>query len=382
VNETPSRQQLIEQVEHLRGSRVLVYVTGDRAPFQANIGDDAVRPMIDHLRSMEAVEKLDVIIYSRGGAIDVPWRMSSAFRRTAKEWDALIPFRANSAATLLSLGADHIVMGKHAELGPIDPIMQLEGPGSSGPTQNNISVEDVMAFPRFVSERFDLADPESRVAAMNRLVDRLDAVTLGGAFRTHTHIRYLAEKMLGSRNSKLDSTAVKEIVATLAEKVYAHGHAIGLEEAQEIGLHVEGAEDELDVAMWKLLSSYERDLKLLEPLDVQMATDKADEYSEPVVVAVIESLGLCHEFGGTLVARARRQMPQSLQVQVNVPVQLPMGVDVSAVPPAAQQVMQVAQQALPAIAHQAVLEALRNQAPRSGIDVHLQDARWRPAEVA
>jgi len=37
----------------------------------------------------------------------------------------LVPFRANSSATLLALGADTIILGQQGELGPIDPSMTL-----------------------------------------------------------------------------------------------------------------------------------------------------------------------------------------------------------------------------------------------------------------
>src|SRR3954449_3666199 len=99
------RKALVERIEEARGSRVITYVTGDRAPAGAQIGDDAIRPLYDHLREIDHTEKLDLVIYSRGGEIDVPWRLATALRSVAPEWNILIPFRANSAATLLALGA-------------------------------------------------------------------------------------------------------------------------------------------------------------------------------------------------------------------------------------------------------------------------------------
>lgn len=43
------RKSLIAEIEALRGSRVISYVTGDRAPIPAQIGDDAVRPIYQHI---------------------------------------------------------------------------------------------------------------------------------------------------------------------------------------------------------------------------------------------------------------------------------------------------------------------------------------------
>lgn len=377
-----TRQELIQKIEQLRGSKVLVYVTSDRTPAGAQIGDDAVRPIVEHLRRMGPVEKLDLFIYSRGGAIDVPWRLNSAFRRNSERWEALVPFRANSAATLLCLGADRIVLGRHGELGPIDPIMSFATQGPTGPAQQQVPVEDIMAFPKFVADRFEVKDEPSTVAALNRLLDRLDAVTLGSAYRTYSHIRYLAEKMLASRNGGTDAAVAETIVETLAERVYAHGHAVGLEEAQAIGLHVESASTELESAMWSLLEVYETDLKLLEPLDPFSATQAQEVYTEDVVTSVIESAGLTHEFGGTLSIKALRQMPQSLQVQLNVPIQLPPGVNPQQLPSAVQQMVQQAQQALLPLANTAVQEALKAQAPISSRELRVLDARWREVSAA
>jgi len=376
---TATRQVLIKKIQELRGSRLLVYVTGDRPPTVNNIGDDAVRPMVEHLRRMGSVEQLDLFIYSRGGAIDVPWRLNSAFRSTAKRWSALVPFRANSAATLLCLGADEIILGHHGELGPIDPIMSRGIPGQTGPMQQQVSVEDIMAFPRFVTERFGLQDAPSQVAALNRLIDCLDAVTLGSAYRTHSHIRYLAEKMLKSRNEPADASVVETIVRTLAEKVYAHGHAVGLGEAQEVGLHAEGASPQLEEAMWALLEAYESDLKLLEPLDPYAVTQTQDIHTEETAIAVIESEGLRHDHTGTLKVEAQRKMPDSLQVQLNMPIQFPPGMDPQ--DPAIQEMIQQLQNLVPQLAHAEVQKALKAQAPVTGFNLRVENARWRSIDL-
>lgn len=371
------RQELIREIERIRGTRVLVYVTGDRSPVAANIGDDAVRPIIQHLRAMGAVDALDVFIYSRGGAIDVPWRLNSAFRHTAGSWDALVPFRANSAATLLCLGANAIVLGPQGELGPIDPIMSFSGQGPSGPIQHDVSVEDIMAFPKFAADRFGLKDETSNSAALNKLVDRLDAVMLGSAYRTHSHIRYLAEQMLRSRGDGMTDETIAAIVKTLAEDVFAHGHAVGMQEAKRIGLPVESPSAELDAAMWTLLEAYEVDLKLLQPIDTFAAVQGQELSQEEVTTGAIDSTGLSHEFRGALRVSAQRQMPQTLTVNLNMPVQLPPGFDPTQLPTELSQMLQQLQNSLLNVAQDSVREALQAQAALTGLDVRLVDAAWR-----
>jgi hypothetical protein len=74
--------------------------------------------------------------------------------------------------------------------------------------------------------------------------------------------------MLRSRREPANEQTMAAIIETLAERVYAHGHAIGLREAEDIGLPVEAASDELDALMWGLLGDYESHMKLLEPIDL------------------------------------------------------------------------------------------------------------------
>jgi hypothetical protein len=379
------RKEIIAKIEENRGSRVLSYVTGDRAPAIAQIGDDAVRPLYQQLREIDTTDKLDFFIYSRGGAIDVPWRMATALRSTAKQWAALIPFRANSAATLLAMGADQIILGKHGELGPIDPIMNIQRvmpqPGGGGGTvvQEPISVEDVMAYIRFIQERAGLSDQTALSTGLSKLTERLDAVALGNAYRTHSHIRDVARRMLLSRKKPGSEQTMATIIESLAERVYAHGHAIGFTTAKEIGLPAERAGQELDELMWSLLREYETDLKLLQPIDPASAVATSDLFTEDAVIAVIESTTAAHEFIGRIEIKARRQMPQNLNVSFNLNLQVPGGAQ--QVPPQVQQqiqqVLQQAQQAILQQAQQAVQDALREQAPVVGKDAGFRDGVWK-----
>jgi hypothetical protein len=374
------RKELIKQIEDARESRVLTYVTSDRAPAPAQIGDDAVRPMYAHLREMGHVKKLDLLIYSRGGAIDVPWRVVTALRQTSDQWNILIPFRANSAATLIALGADQIVLGRQGELGPIDPqlsigrVVPLPGGGQMA-VQEQMAVEDIMAYTKFVHDRAGLSDQEALSNALSKLTERLDAVGLGSVYRTHLHIRDVAERMLQSHKKPLPERTMAAIIETLAERVYAHGHAIGLTEAKGLGLPVVAADDALDDLMWRLLEQHEGDLRLLEPLDPVQAVAATDFYSEDVSIAVIESTWAAHAFQGQIEIRAQRQQPPQLNVALNLNIQLPPGFDPQQ-QVAAQQFLQAAQQDIIQQAQQAVQDALRSQAPLQGVDAAFRGGRW------
>ena len=69
--------ELIKELGDLRNSQVLVYFLGDRSGAPAGINEDQVRPLYEHLRLLGKVERLDLFVYSRGGAIEVPWKLVS-----------------------------------------------------------------------------------------------------------------------------------------------------------------------------------------------------------------------------------------------------------------------------------------------------------------
>src|SRR5262249_21355432 len=146
----PDRHTLIKKIEDLRGSSVICFLTSLRPNVPSVIAEDAVRVFFDHLLLLPSrpVDKLDIFLCSNGGSGTVPWRLVSLFREFAKSFNVLIPYRAYSAASLIALGADEIVMHPFAELGPIDPTVSNEFNPVEQPTGRRlgISVEDVKAY--------------------------------------------------------------------------------------------------------------------------------------------------------------------------------------------------------------------------------------------
>lgn len=372
------REKEIQELERVRGNPVIAYVTGDRGSISARIGEDVIRPLFDVLREIGRVETLDLFVYSQGGGTEVPWRIASALRQYAKNWNILVPFRANSAATLLALGADRIVLGPHGELGPIDPILSIERtPGAPGlpgsnPLQDSISVEDVMAYLGFVKEQVGLKDQSALAETVGRLADRLDAVELGSVYRTRSHIRDVAYRMLTSQQSPPKSRIIRAIVETLATRVYAHGHAIGINEARDIGLPVDAASRDEESAMWNLFCKYEEDLRLREPIDPIGIIQTQNRISDDLALAALESESTLFEFQGTLDVRAMRQMPPTLNVALNLNPQIPPNTSPNQIQAMMQQLMN---QLLPA-AQQAVNDALESQSPIIGVDVKFLHAQW------
>src|SRR5229473_808570 len=144
------RVPIIKRIEDLRQSTVICYLTSVRPNLAAQMTEDAVRVFFDQMLLLphRPVKKLDVFLCSNGGSGTVPWRLVALFREFAESFNVLIPYRAYSAASLLALGADEIVMHPFAELGPIDPSVTNDfNPTEQGTGRKlGISVEDVTAY--------------------------------------------------------------------------------------------------------------------------------------------------------------------------------------------------------------------------------------------
>lgn len=361
------RQQLIKEIEDIRGSRVLAYITGDRPGVPGHIGEDAVRHIVEHLRQFGQLKKLDLFLYSRGGGMDVPWHLVSVFRSLSKEWSVLVPFRAHSAATMIALGADEIVMGPYACLGPIDPAL------TSYSHEYSVSVEDVMAYIDFMRERAGLSDQMALTNGLANLMNRVDAVTLGSVYRTHSHIRDVAQKIINSRKKPPKSEIQDSIIGSLAEKVYAHGHAISAAEAGSIGLPVQDPSPELEEKMWKLLSAYESYMAMLDPWNPQDLLVETDRVEDECVVVMIESRDATHESRRTIEVTQQRTVPENLHVSLNLNIHSPED------EASAEDWLEALHAQLQEEARLAVQRALEAQAPRTGINVMSRDSGWRQA---
>jgi len=373
-------KELIEKIEQKRQSKVIVYFTGDRHPFGARIAEDAVRPLYDHLLNLEFHgdnQRIDLFLYSRGGDVSVPWRIVSMIREFCSEFNVLIPYRAQSAATLLSIGADNIIMGKKAELGPIDPTLVKATIGETAVPPQEIAVEDVNSFLSFVKERANINDQDAVANILGSLINQIGPLTLGSVNRQHHHIRLVARKLLTSRREKLDEEKISTIIETLTEKIYSHGHAIGRREAKDIGLPVEYPDDKVENLMWELYLKYENFLKLREPIHPEIVLRDRDHYQiGNMPIAVIESSKKLHIFETNIELKKKRNIPPNPQININLGLQLPPGVSPEQISRQAQQILnqllnQISQK-VPKIVRQEILR----QAPVIGIEGRTLGGKW------
>ncbi len=323
------RCALIEKIEKKRGSKVIAYVTSDRQNLHALIAGDIVSIIHNHILQFQEKErsKLDLFLYSRGGQSDVPWTLVSMFREYGQKgsFSVLIPYRAHSAATVISLGADEIVMTKKGELGPIDATI-TSGPynPTEGDTRNRlpVSVEDINGFFALL-DRIGCGRPTEKMEGIKQLIGHLNPMALGAVNRLLEETKLVAFRLLSTRAKPFSEEENHEIVKKISSEVYSHNHAINRTEAKTyLGLkHVKNAEsDSLDKELWDLYMEY-RDLFQLEtpflPEEHLIANDLEEDVWKDMPFAAVESLGRTDVCQKSIRVRRLRQLPPALNVNLN-----------------------------------------------------------------
>jgi hypothetical protein len=257
------RIALIRKIEKLRGSTVMCFLTSIRENVISVIADDSVRVFFDHLLLLPSkpVAKLDLFLCSNGGSGTVPWRLVSLFREYAKNFNVLIPYRSYSAATLIALGADEIVMHPFAELGPIDPTVSNEFNPTEQPTGRRlgISVEDVKAYVNFIKTTVGITHEDELIKAVEALTAKVHPLALGNVERFLAQSRMIAKKILRTHMPDSEEHTIEEIIENMASKLYFHGHPINRKEAKEdlrlkVNLELPPA---LESAIWDLYKQYD-----------------------------------------------------------------------------------------------------------------------------
>lgn len=100
----------------------------------AHLSDGTLEPadiqaLLNVLLEIGDVDTLNVILHSPGGDGTVVEKFVSLCRVQCKRFRVIIPHQAKSAATLIALGADEIIMGPSSELGPIDAQVPVTSAG-------------------------------------------------------------------------------------------------------------------------------------------------------------------------------------------------------------------------------------------------------------
>ena len=235
------RRDQIRQIETATGRTLLCYVS------QAQ---PIVYPDVYQLhRLLEGIElgtPITLLLNSTGGEIDAAEKLVHRLREICLDspgaLEVVVPDYAKSAATLMTLGADRIIMSDSSELGPIDPQIELPN-GHTVP---------IFAYLRAYEEAVRRSTEHPTNPTFTEAFSKFDPVLMEVMRQVVSRARTCAENLLKRRG--VNYTAVVEALMDIG-RFPSHGQMIDSRTARAIGLtqvHHEDLRSESWRRYWRL----------------------------------------------------------------------------------------------------------------------------------
>jgi len=237
--DTIRRKYLIQFHKH-SGRNTIGYYSGFLVKPTVNgisISDEDKNGFMACIHKMDRSKGLDLILHTPGGDIAATESLAHYLKGMFKnDIRAIIPQIAMSAGTILACSCKSIVMGKHSNLGPVDP--QING------------IPCIGVLTEFKKAYSEIQEDNRAALVWNPILSRLTpsflqqcewAVQRSRAFLEKT----LRENMLSGFEENKQNDTVKMILDRLTNLEFnkSHDRHIHHQECQHIGLKIERLED-------------------------------------------------------------------------------------------------------------------------------------------
>ena len=289
------RLELIKQIESVRGSVVISYLTSIRPGFSSYVDDRDVRVIEAHIKKAKAdgAQAIDLFLTTTGGMATFPWDFLAMFREhlPKAKLGVLIPYWAYSAGTATALGADEIVMGPSGVLGPVDSQMLRRR------MELIVNSRLIHSFSELIEQLGTKKSPKG-INIANLLAENSDPLILGALHRAAKEDDRYLDNAFGSRLKSLSKKDADRIREFFLDGVNFHSQGIRRTEARANGVsYLTNSEDTgAHDAMERLFEHYAAVMKLFHPVsgyeELEFSGGFFDAYgqhSTQTPIAVVES---------------------------------------------------------------------------------------------
>lgn len=269
----PTRKPLLETLGATLERPVVSFFTSFRYPVMI---DDSDADMLEGvLKSLDLSQGLALVISSPGGdglAAERIINLCRSYSGTREYW-AVVPSKAKSAATMICFGASKIIMGASSELGPVDPQVALDGRLFS--VYNIVRSYDDL-FKRAVAEEENLEPYLQQLANYDeREITEFRAEL---ALSEDIAARSLASGMMG--DTPEDEIKGHIQIFLTPERTKRHGRPIYRDEAASCGLAIEAVD--IDSALWDgVYELYARTSNVVDTRASKCVESRDHSYSTP-----------------------------------------------------------------------------------------------------
>ncbi len=273
------RYELLKSVESLhKNSFALSIIHGNKQPlplFSTQFALDILPILYDIFeKKSKDITTLNLILRSSGGVIESPLPIVNLFREYFSTINVYVPEKAHSAATLIALCGNKIIMSPLSSLSPIDPQISYQSKGNKDEMLNfQFSTEDIYGYYKLL-DKLRITD-DNRIQALQFLIDSIQNPTLLGQIeRVRDLIKIIADRILISNT--IDETKKQIIIKKLVEDIPSHNYLISRKEAKELGLPIKDENAKEHEILYKLFKAYLSALHEDEQLLINIPNGKAN----------------------------------------------------------------------------------------------------------
>ncbi|MBP6176816.1 MAG: hypothetical protein KA473_01750 [Anaerolineales bacterium] len=240
-------QAIIRQVNQMLGGTLVTYFNNPRG----SVCHDDVLALFKLLEKIGHQEKIYLFLKSSGGNGQASLRIVNLLRQYCDEMIAVIPLECASAATMITLGANEILMGPMAYLTPVDTsLTHALSPIDRDNDRVSVSLDELTRVVRlWQSQKSDSSENPYQ-----ELFEHVHPLVIGAVDRAESLSIMLCKELLAYHIK--DNETQERIASTLNEKYPSHGYPILFEEAKRIGLKVNRLAPEINSLLLELNELY------------------------------------------------------------------------------------------------------------------------------
>jgi len=241
-----TRREYIEALSNYTGRNTIIYYSAflqkeqlQRQGAELGISDADKNSFMSAVHKLDKAKGLDLILHTPGGVVSatesIVFYLKSIFGKNIR---AIVPQIAMSAETMISCACKEIVMGKHSNLGPIDP--QFGGIPAHG------------IIEEFEQAKKDILSNDRYILVWREILQRYNPTLIGECQKAiewadKMVTDWLKDNMLfGDPNA--DSIS-KTIISELGShaNTYSHSRHIHIDKLKSIGLKILELESDSDL---------------------------------------------------------------------------------------------------------------------------------------
>jgi len=241
-------QKIISQVREILGAPFLAYWNSHRGSV---CGNDVIA-FYELLEKIGKQDKIYLFIKSDGGEGEASLRIVNLIRQYCNNITTIIPLDCASAATMIAIGSNEIIMGPMAHLTAVDTSLthELSPIDKRDNRKVGVSLDEL-------NRVIKLWNQEKREETQNpysELYQYIHPLVIGAVDRADSLSVMLCEELLSYHMD--DKEKIAEIANVLNTKYPSHSYPILKREAKKIGLNVSEMSHEIHTLLLELNELY------------------------------------------------------------------------------------------------------------------------------